>query len=63
MFQIAILSNNWIPDLENVDNKHIHRWDKYHNLYENIDYPDPIVNHDIQRKKFIKFYKQITKKN
>ena len=53
----------WIPELINVENKHIHRWDKYHNLYKNIDYPDPIINHDVQRKKFIKFYKQITKKN
>jgi len=53
----CIYIKRWIPELQDVENKHIHRWDKYHTLYK-IDYPEPIVDHAVQRTKFIKFYKK-----
>lgn len=46
----------WIPELKNLPSKEIHNWNKYYDRYENINYPKPIVDHDIQRKKFISFY-------
>lgn len=46
----------WIPELADVENAHIHQWDKYYKNYPDVDYPPPIVKHDEQRKKFINFY-------
>ena len=48
---------HWIPELQGVPNDHIHRWYKYYSSYPEITYPKPIIDHNIQRKKFIKFYK------
>ncbi len=47
----------WIPELKNVEIKHIKKWYKYHTLYNNV-YIKPIVDHDECRKKFILFYKK-----
>ena len=48
---------NWIPELKNVENKDIHNWFKTYDKYE-IDYPEPIVNHDDERKNTLKIYKK-----
>jgi deoxyribodipyrimidine photo-lyase len=51
----------WLPQLSNVEPKHIHKWFKYHSLYPNINYPKPIIDHATQRKKFIKYYTTYTR--
>jgi len=51
----------WLPQLSDVEPKHIHKWFKYHDLYQKIDYPKPIVDHTEQRKKFIKYYTAYTR--
>lgn len=54
----CIYIKKWLPQFNDVAPKHIHQWDKYYKLYPDIEYPKPIVDHGIQRKKFIKFYKR-----
>lgn len=48
---------NWVPELKDVENKDIHNWFKTYNKYK-IDYPEPIVNHDDERKNTLKIYKK-----
>lgn len=49
----------WLPELKNVKNEDIHGWpDKYH-LYNNINYPPPIINHALQTKKIKNIFKNI----
>jgi deoxyribodipyrimidine photo-lyase len=45
----------WIPELIDVKPEHIHKWDRYHKEYPDIDYPAPIVNHSERRLLFQKF--------
>lgn len=52
----------WIPELKNVDNKHIHKWNKYCNNYD-IKYPNPCLNHDETRIEALQLYKQVTKES
>jgi len=49
----------WIPELKGVKKEHIHDWEGCHKLYKgkNINYPDPIINHQTQKQKFLKMYK------
>lgn len=54
----CIYIKRWLIELKNVPTSHIHSWYKYHEDYD-IDYPAPIVDHSVQRKKFIKNYKKI----
>lgn len=54
----CIYIKKWIPELKNVESKHIHQWDKYHSKYDNI-YLQPIIQHDIARKKTLDIYKKI----
>lgn len=44
----------WIPELKNVPNKQIFKW--YDADYPDIDYPKPIIDHDVQRLKFRQMY-------
>jgi deoxyribodipyrimidine photo-lyase len=46
----------WIPELKDVPAKDIHSWHKKYTKYNDIDYFEPIVDHDIQRKKALKAY-------
>lgn len=46
----------WLPKLSNIPSKELHNWYKYHNKYS-LKYPQPIVDHSIQRIKFINLYK------
>ena len=48
----------WIPELENVNNKDIHEWDKKYKDYKNIKYPEPIVDHKKERLNTLKVYKK-----
>jgi deoxyribodipyrimidine photo-lyase len=49
----------WIPELNDVPDKHIHEWNKYCKEHSDIDYPEPIVVHDIQRKKALELFKNL----
>ena len=48
----------WIPELSNVDNKHIHKWNINHKKYTDIKYPIPMLEHS----ESIKIIKSIFKK-
>lgn len=54
----CIYIKKWIPELKDITNDHIHRWDKYHNQYPKINYPKPMIDHGIRRTKFLDFYKK-----
>ena len=47
----------WIPELEDVSSEDIHQWNLKYKNYSNIDYPKPIVDHQIQKKKALDLYK------
>lgn len=34
----------WVPELKDIDSKHLSNWDKYHEEYCPDDYPDPVVD-------------------
>ena len=48
----------WIPELNDIDSKFIHKWDRYYNKFKDI-YIEPIINHKIQRLKILELYKNI----
>ena len=47
----------WVPELKNVEPKHIHNWEKYHTNYD-INYPSPIIDYKSSRKKTLEVYKK-----
>ena len=49
----------WIPELESVPAKEIHKWNEVWEKYSDIKYPKPIVNYDEQRKKALAMYKKV----
>jgi deoxyribodipyrimidine photo-lyase len=53
----CIYIKKWIPELSDVENDHILNWNKYYSDYD-IDYPKPIVEHDVKRLEYLKFYKR-----
>ena len=50
----------WLPNLKNIPNKHIHQWYKYNVEYnlDEIDYYEPIVEYKEQRQKSLIMYKK-----
>jgi len=46
----------WIPELKYVKKNHIHDWEKYNQLYEDLDYPSPMFSHYEQRDKAFKMF-------
>lgn len=54
---------HWIPQLKNVANNDIHKWNEVFNKYlkNDIDYYQPIVDYSIQRKISLKMYKKALK--
>ena len=46
----------WLPELADIEPSHLHQWNKYYHLYPDIDYPKPIIDHDVRRKLFIKYH-------
>ena len=47
----------WVPELKDVPNKDIFKWETEHVNYKNIKYPKPICNYEEQRDKALKMYK------
>ena len=47
----------WAPELKDVPNKKIHKWDKY---CDEKTYFKPIVVHSVQRKKTLDMYKSVS---
>lgn len=46
----------WLPELKDVENKHIHKWYDYYNEY-NTSYPKPIVDYTYQKNMILRMYK------
>lgn len=46
----------WIPELKDVANKDIHKWDTKYKDYKKIKYPSPMLDHGIEAKKTIKYF-------
>ncbi len=53
----CVYIKQWIPELKNVENKHIHNWDEYHKEYKNIYFPPMLDAHDTAQKA-IKIFKK-----
>ena len=53
----------WLPNLEDVDNKHLHQWEKFHTEYnmKDIDYVKPIVDYKESKENSLKMYKKYLK--
>lgn len=53
----------WLPNLEDVDNKHLHQWEKFYNNYDlkEIDYVKPIVDYKESKENSLKMYKKYLK--
>lgn len=54
----CIYIKKWLPELKDVENKHIHEWHKYYHLYPKVKYPKPIVDYSSTAKKAIEKYKK-----
>ena len=48
----------WIPELKNVPNEHIQKWNEYYDQYPNVKYPKPILDHSSNVKKTLEKYKK-----
>ena len=53
----------WLPNLKNVENKHLHQWEKFHSEYnlKDIDYVKPIVDYKESKANSLKMYKKYLK--
>ena len=54
----CLFIKEWIPELNTVPNKEIHKWSKYYQDYKNINYPKPINNYEEARKEIVNLYKK-----
>lgn len=54
----CIYIKRWIPELTDVPNNAIHKWDLEFNNHD-VNYPSPIVNYSEQKEKALKMYKSI----
>lgn len=43
----------WVPELEDVPDKHIHKWYKYYKRNMDIDYPKPCIDFDKKRDEYM----------
>ncbi len=59
----AIYIKKWLPELKDVDNKHLHDWDNYYQDYKDnkIDYPKPIINYTESKNKALTMYRKYLK--
>ena len=53
----CIYIKKWIPELKNIDNEIIHKWDEKNKSINIENYPAPIVDHSEERKEALKRYK------
>lgn len=51
----------WLPELKNVKPADIHKWDKKHKEYANIEYPAPIIDYSQARKSALELYNKYLK--
>ena len=49
----------WIPELQEVPARDIHRWDKVYKKYPQVKYPKPIVDYALSKEKALKLFKGI----
>ena len=49
----------WIPELEDVPAKSLHKWYEDYEIFQNIKYPEPIVDYELQRKSALEMYKRV----
>jgi len=49
----------WIPELEDVPAKSLHKWYDEYKKFQNIKYPEPVVDYELQRKKALEMYKRV----
>jgi deoxyribodipyrimidine photo-lyase len=56
----CVYIKKWVPELKEVENRDIHRWDTMciSDKYKGIDYPKPIVDYGKQKKRFIELYEK-----
>jgi deoxyribodipyrimidine photo-lyase len=47
----------WVPELKDIPNKDIHKWDIKYVNYKDLKYPKPICNYEEQKDKVLKMYK------
>lgn len=47
----------WVPELKEVKNEHIHKWNDYYDKYPEINYPKPLVDHKLSVKKSLQLYR------
>ena len=55
----CIYIKKWIPELNTVPNKDIHKWNEEYSKYSTINYYTPIVDYKEQREKALDMYKKI----
>lgn len=55
----CIYIKKWIPELNTVPNKDIHKWNEEYCKYSTINYYTPIVDYKEQREKALDMYKKI----
>lgn len=48
----------WIPELNDINPKHIHNWNTYYKEYKHIDYPKPVLDYQKLREKSLALYKK-----
>jgi len=51
---------HWLPNLKDVENKHLHQWEKFYTEYDlkEIDYVKPMIDYKESREKTLKMYKK-----
>ena len=56
----AIYIKKWLPQLKDIEPKHLHNWEKYYQEYnlKEIKYWEPMVNYTESKKKGISMYKK-----
>lgn len=55
----AIYIKKWIPELEHVDAKMIHKWDQVYKEYPKIGYPKPICDYAEQKEKALALFAKV----
>lgn len=53
----------WLPNLKNVNNKHLHKWEDFYKEYnlKEINYYSPIIDYKKSREKVLSIYKKALK--
>jgi len=54
----AVYIKKWLPELKDVEPKHLHQWDVYHKEHSGVDYPAPIVDYKKSKENTLKEYKK-----